>query len=849
MTDFYFDSNAADDSGDGSFERPWKNILRLRDGYGGQGHNFYLESNSHWTFVSTRFDEISSLEIYNDGANGGLNGNISGTSRSLISNYYANGINTGKLPKFTKHFLLMSNAQCKGYWTYDSNWGAWRLSFKDYVADVAVNLSTSEFTLSGSELTPRAGCSATFSGSGTIPTLTGGTQPTASTKVFLYPTSGRNVRVYANYNDALAGNSNYYTVAAIGSSVKLSVTPSRGIKAATNSSAIMFPNRKWGIGFNQLGITAAKFKTECETYGGQFKYSAGYADTGGLLSSGTDLLVWSPESQDPVEFYGEIKLFHGSVFSFWNPRGLTIQNLEFVECSGCILNMAGFGTVYTTNTPQSNTSPFEVRNIRVSYSKEGISNQLTSVPRSETSFSYYNNSFIKMGGYGISTYGGSGYAGSIGTVKIFNNYFDECNMSFSMGGAIYMSSRTPNYKQLIYGNKVVRAWNAVGNCYHDGCGIYLETGTSGVIVYGNYLEECPVAFQDNSGESNLWFGNILNKCGVALRLTDESQNVSTNFRFINNTIYDIQHSVPQYQGPIRQISDRFQIVNYQNGYQVALPSYSNSTFTMTESAEEWRKSPATGAQVRFIDTTGTSTLPAGLEFNTRYYVVRVGSTTFRLCRSVEDSWNSAEVSFEGSITGTTLTTPAPASITYGRVAVGQTLYGTGVLPDTVISAKISDTEWTVSKNHSSSTGTVRIYAGAKFIIVPDGTNLTGVRLRVDFQYEVSGNIFHCVKPHPEGLSTYAWGGNFGNWGNNFLIQNNTYYGLTGFLVRYDFTPITDTYSTGTVEGDPQLGPDLRPLPGSPVIGTGVGVNFSIGADLSEFMSPVPRGALERKSID
>lgn len=877
MANYYIDNIRGNDTtGNGSKSNPWKSLLKLRDGYGGTGHNFYLESGSTWEFITSRLDITIDTEVYNNGASGGINGPNDGSSRTVITNYYHDDIDTGRLPTVRKYYELLSNTQRKGFWNYDSNWNGWRASFYNYRVQSSVSTSTSELDLAVVEeitwsdvsklpqnvLVPWAGCSATFTGTSSMPTMTlaGQTQPTTSTVVYLYPTSDRKVRVYATYEDALAGNSNYFVFSTTGAGVMLNPTPARGVLAMDNTTAVMF-HEKWGIGWNQGGASAATFKNDVLTKGGEFKYSSGYPDGGSTgFGGGTDLIVWAPEDQDPVQYYGDVKLFQRACLSFWAPVGITIENIHFDKCPSAVTLYMGNGQPNTSNSNSTSKNPVEVRNCVFTNCKNGVNLQISAAPRGKNRVHVYGNYIYNTAGYGISGYDGTAVAGSIEEILIYNNFIDLSNVAYGMGGAIYFSTQSESFRQKIFGNTIKRAWNGVGNAIHDGCGIYIEFNGSGWLVYGNYIEDCPVAFQDNSGKKNAYIGNTINKCGVVMRSTDEGDCNSVYTIFNNNTIYDAKHKTENWITPQSVVTPRIQFYSYVRGVKYTC-TFNQSSVSLPVSTPKKdaattvnRYAPRNGARVYFtkVNPELETFLPEGLEFGRYYYTGNSGNSGVLLFQNEEDVWKGPVASFTGSITGNTLTSPGLDQLTYGRLAVGQILHNTALPKGTTITSRVSDTQWQISTTLATPLTNVTIQVNPCHILF-DGTtaqNASNIRLEFRPYYEIMNNIFHTTTPPYNGLSNTVLGLNFNSvaqYGIDYNIQNNLWFGWDTFAAQYNLESVTDT-SIGTINADPKLSWDLRPLDDSPALRSGIYHDLNFGSDLCKMELPINRGSLDRNKL-
>jgi hypothetical protein len=71
----------------------------------------------------------------------------------------------------------------------------------------------------------------------------------------------------------------------------------------------------------------------------------------------------------------------------------------------------------------------------------------------------------------------------------------------------------------------------------DGAAIYLEAGSQGVHVRGNYVADCHTAMQDNSGRGEqYWTGNVIDNCGRGFVISDQSTLANARSKFWGNTV-------------------------------------------------------------------------------------------------------------------------------------------------------------------------------------------------------------------------------------------------------------------------------------------------------------------------
>lgn len=129
----------------------------------------------------------------------------------------------------------------------------------------------------------------------------------------------------------------------------------------------------------------------------------------------------------------------------------------------------------------------------------------------------------------INTAGAGGIRCEIAYNRIINGGYGQSQ------GAIYLQARSPGQIVRVHNNYIYGAIRGTLGKPYDGCAIYTETGSDNVLVYQNTIENCYLAFIDNSGRTTRWFSNLLLNCHSAM-WTDDDLNIGLRQHyFYNNT--------------------------------------------------------------------------------------------------------------------------------------------------------------------------------------------------------------------------------------------------------------------------------------------------------------------------
>lgn len=240
-------------------------------------------------------------------------------------------------------------------------------------------------------------------------------------------------------------------------------------------------------------------------------------------NSGNNFYLWAPQGINPTAYYGEVLLStNAGLFTFSNSRGFNIiEDLAFEETSTGILGYSDAGTAVGVIAQR-------IRGRGVSalirFGTGGTTGQLYAEAR-------YND--IKdWGPAAIQGYSAAGEG--FKRYLIHHNRIDDGMFNYSQG-AIYSQVRSTGLKGQIFQNHITRARWASRDKLNDGCAIYAETGTDNLDVWGNLIEDCYCALQDNSGRTTRWYSNFIRRCWSAMQCGDAENNNAGNHNFFNNT--------------------------------------------------------------------------------------------------------------------------------------------------------------------------------------------------------------------------------------------------------------------------------------------------------------------------
>lgn len=266
----------------------------------------------------------------------------------------------------------------------------------------------------------------------------------------------------------------------------------------------------------RLGNTWSASAVDTETSPGTLSQVDGrfYANP-----SNSTVYLYAPSN--PVAYYGSVKMSPAITGYFTLSSGrnwVTIQDILFRE-TGCGINLF---------SGDSNTASYIVQRVKgktvsnlINYS--GTTGGVLKAWIRECNISDFGSTAIKTAG-----------TAGMSTLEIYNNRIDDGVNCWSQA-AIYITSRATSFTPKIYGNYISNCRWGTRDKTVDGCAIYTETASDQCEVYSNLIEDCYMALQDNSGRKATFYGNVINRCWSAIRVSDQAAVGSTDHNFYNNT--------------------------------------------------------------------------------------------------------------------------------------------------------------------------------------------------------------------------------------------------------------------------------------------------------------------------
>ena len=236
------------------------------------------------------------------------------------------------------------------------------------------------------------------------------------------------------------------------------------------------------------------------------------------------LVLYSPPGINPIDYYGKIVVgatYTGAFTVSSGRRAIAVRGIAFEE-TGCGVSSYSNGSTPTILT---------VEDCRLDTGTLSIANGDSG---GNLRVSIRNNEVYDFGAMGIQIL--SSGTGGVTWAEVAHNRIDDGVRTNAQGG-IYLQVRNSSDTRncVVYGNEVSNCrWGSQDKAF-DGCGIYSETGSDNVLIYGNIIHDCFIAMQDNSGRRTDWTGNLVYNCRRAMRISDESDNGESDCRIINNT--------------------------------------------------------------------------------------------------------------------------------------------------------------------------------------------------------------------------------------------------------------------------------------------------------------------------
>lgn len=239
--------------------------------------------------------------------------------------------------------------------------------------------------------------------------------------------------------------------------------------------------------------------------------------------------LYAPAGTDPTTYYGGVRLSakqNGGFFSLgYNARSITIRDLLFKDSGSCINVFSGPGL------PNQYITVDACDGIKVSAMVQcipaGDDNTNLVVKNCNVNVWGANVVWVYDNGHWLSSF------------EAFGNVFTDGNYSFGQGG-FYIQAKFRwahiHHNQISYGR-----YGGIGNAL-DGCGLYIDIGSTNVIVSDNEVHHCYIGMQEGGDNNTVFRSNYIHHCKLGLVLS--TTGAATDWRSVveNNTFlvgYDI----------------------------------------------------------------------------------------------------------------------------------------------------------------------------------------------------------------------------------------------------------------------------------------------------------------------
>ena len=240
----------------------------------------------------------------------------------------------------------------------------------------------------------------------------------------------------------------------------------------------------------------------------------------GDTPNGGKVYVYAPAGTNPTDYYGSVEFAPQAigVFHFNSNGGFVI--VEDLSVQGGPL-----ASLYSS----SGTREFLLR--RIAFDDVGSCVRQFSETSGSLILGVEDCEFSRGGAAYITTVATSG--AGFGGFRATNNRFMGGGIALSRGN-IYLQARGNGVSYVASNRFDGPTWGA-GFTPLDGCAVYAEVGASNVVVVGNIVRNAFCAFQDNTGRSTTWMGNIAIDCNAMMKCTDVEAVGAADHRFYNNS--------------------------------------------------------------------------------------------------------------------------------------------------------------------------------------------------------------------------------------------------------------------------------------------------------------------------
>lgn len=243
------------------------------------------------------------------------------------------------------------------------------------------------------------------------------------------------------------------------------------------------------------------------------------------------LYIYSHAGVNPSDYYGP-----GSIRASSSQRGVFAFSRcgSFVTVEGIELFEAGkLVSIFLDSTAPGPVEGFVMRDVRAS--GVGVCADFTSTDSTKP----FAN--LEISGCVVEDAGGYGFhlSGYFRGASVRRNIHRRGNLARSDGGAVYIqgASAAPMEGVVVCDNTYERMGANTKGSESDGCAVYCEVRSSGVLVARNVVRDSYMAFQDNSGRNNEWLSNVALNCDSFIKVTDADNLAAPGktTRIANNT--------------------------------------------------------------------------------------------------------------------------------------------------------------------------------------------------------------------------------------------------------------------------------------------------------------------------
>lgn len=243
------------------------------------------------------------------------------------------------------------------------------------------------------------------------------------------------------------------------------------------------------------------------------------------------LYLYSPTNINPSDYYGAESIKASptqfGIFAFIRCGSyVTIKEIELYE-SGKLVSL------YSDTTSIGDTVGFCLQN--TVGTKIGVLADFTSINSGKLirDLNVTNNQLVDVTGLGLHL---SGY---FNNALVSSNIHIGGNLGRTDGGAVYIQGGVDGVmSNVVISDNYYERMNAnVKGSESDGCAVYCEIRSNGVLITRNIVKDSYMAFQDNSGRNNTWVSNVALNCDSFMKVTD-ADNLAVpgqRTRILNNT--------------------------------------------------------------------------------------------------------------------------------------------------------------------------------------------------------------------------------------------------------------------------------------------------------------------------